>query len=93
MADEKAERKKMADERKKLKKDQAAQRKEAKKRAKELADQEAELDGETTGGGISMFFVTIFIILIMLNMLLMHLKCMQTGICLSQSRKKSFLKN
>lgn len=74
MADEKAERKKIADERKKLKKDQAAQRKEAKKRAKELADQEAELDGETTGGGISMFFVTIFIILIWLAILAILVK-------------------
>ncbi len=74
MADEKAERKKIADERKKLKKDQQAQRKEAKKRAKELADQEAELDGETTGGGISMFFVTIFIILIWLAILAILVK-------------------
>jgi flagellar motility protein MotE (MotC chaperone) len=74
MADEKAERKKIADERKKLKKDQAAQRKEAKKRAKELADQEAELDGETTGGGISMVFVTIFIILIWLAILAILVK-------------------
>ncbi len=74
MADDKAERKKIADERKKLKKDQAAQRKEAKKRAKELADQEAELDGETTGGGISMFFVTIFIILIWLAILAILVK-------------------
>ncbi|MBP3295285.1 MAG: hypothetical protein J6M27_01790, partial [Lachnospiraceae bacterium] len=56
------------------KKDQAAQRKEAKKRAKELADQEAELDGETTGGGISMFFVTIFIILIWLAILAILVK-------------------
>ena len=74
MADDKAERKKIADERKKLKKDQAAQRKEAKKRARELADQEAELDGETTGGGISMFFVTIFIILIWLAILAILVK-------------------
>jgi flagellar motility protein MotE (MotC chaperone) len=74
MADEKAERKKIADERKKLKKDQEAQRKEAKKRAKELADQEAELDGETTGGGISMVFVTLFIILIWLAILAILVK-------------------
>ena len=74
MADDKAERKKIADERKKLKKDQVQQRREAKKRARELADQEAELDGETTGGGISMFFVTIFIILIWLAILAILVK-------------------
>jgi len=74
MADIKAERKKIADERKKLKKDQDAQRKEAKKRAKELSDQEAELEGETTGGGISMFFVTLFIILIWLAILAILVK-------------------
>ncbi|MBR5421317.1 MAG: hypothetical protein IK115_09240 [Lachnospiraceae bacterium] len=75
MADDlKAERKKIADEKKKLKKDQEAQKKEAKKRAKELADQEAELEGETTGGGISMFFVTIFIVLIWLAILAILIK-------------------
>ncbi|MCR5251197.1 MAG: hypothetical protein K6E50_11375 [Lachnospiraceae bacterium] len=67
--DLKAEKKKLAEEKKKFKKDQDAQKKEAKKRAKELAAQEAELEGETTGGGISMFFVTLFIILIWLAIL------------------------
>ena len=75
MADDlKAQKKKIADEKKKLKKDQETQKKEAKKRAKELADQEAELEGETTGGGISMFFVTIFIIVIWLGILVVLIK-------------------
>lgn len=70
MADDyKAERKKLDEEKKKLKKEQIAQRKEAKKRAKELADQESQLEGETVGGGISMFFVTLFIIVIWLVIL------------------------
>ena len=75
MADDyKAERKKLDEEKKKLKKEQLAQRKEAKKRAKELADQESQLEGETVGGGISMFFVTLFIIVIWLAILAILIK-------------------
>lgn len=57
-----AEKKRLKDERSKLKKDQKEQKKEAKKRAKEIAAQEAELDEEA--GGLPVFFVTLIIVVI-----------------------------
>ncbi len=77
MADEKdlkAEKKKLAEEKKKLKADEKKQKLEVKKRAKELADQEAELDDETPGGGLSMFIVTLFIVLIWIAIILVLIK-------------------
>ena len=62
--DFKAEKKKIQDEKKKLRNDEKARQKEVKKKAKELADKEAELDDDSPGGGLSMFIVTLFIILI-----------------------------
>ena len=77
MADDKdlkAEKKKLAEEKKKLKADEKKQKLEVKKRAKELADQEAELDDETPGGGLSMFIVTLFIVLIWVAIILVLIK-------------------
>lgn len=77
MADDKdlkAEKKKLAEEKKKLKADEKKQKLEVKKRAKELADQEAELDDETPGGGLSMFIVTLFIVLIWIAIILVLIK-------------------
>lgn len=77
MADEKdlkAEKKKIAEEKKKLKNEQKAQQKEVKKRAKELSEQEAELDDESSGGGLSMFLITIFIVAIWLAILCIIIK-------------------
>ena len=67
--DLKAEKKKLADEKKKLKNDQAQQKKEAKKRAKEIAEQEEALDDGNVSGGVSVLFITIFIIAIWLVIL------------------------
>ena len=77
MADDKdlkAEKKKLAEEKKKLKADEKKQKLEVKKRAKELADQEAELDDETPGGGLSMFIVTLFIVLIWIAIIIVLIK-------------------
>ena len=77
MADDKdleAEKKKLADEKKKFKNDQKNQKKEAKKRAKEIANQEAELDDESSGGGFSMVVITLFIIAIWIAILCLLIK-------------------
>lgn len=71
--DPKAEKAKLKEERKKLKEDKKAQRKEAKQRAKELSEQEAQLDGDE-GGGISVFLVTLVIIIIWVAILCLLIK-------------------
>lgn len=71
--DKKAEKKRLKDERGKLKSDQKAQKKEAKQRAKEIAEQEAQLDDDE-GGGISVFFVTLVIVIIWVAILCLLIK-------------------
>jgi flagellar motility protein MotE (MotC chaperone) len=71
----KAEKKSIADEKKKLKDEQAKQKKEAKKRAKEIAKRQAKLDEEDEeGGSVSVFLVTIVIVVIWLAILCLLVK-------------------
>lgn len=72
--DTKEEKKKLKEERKKLKEEQKAQRKEAKQRARELSEQEAQLSGDEDGGGISVFLVTLVIIIIWVAILCLLIK-------------------
>ncbi len=58
------ERRKLQDEKKQLQKDQKAQKKEAKRRAKEIAKKEDELDDEESGGGVTTFLATLFIVIL-----------------------------
>lgn len=66
------EKKKIQEEKKKLKKEQQTQKKEARKKARALAQQEADLDD--SGGGFSMFVVTVFIIVIWIAILCILVK-------------------
>ena len=70
--DTEAEKKRLKEERKKIKDDRKAQRKEAKQRAKEISKQEAELDDE--GSGISVFLVTLVIVIIWIAILCLLIK-------------------
>ncbi len=62
--DKKAEKKRLKDERNKIKSDRKAQKKEAKQRAKEIAEQEAKLAEDEEAGGVSVFLVTVVIVVI-----------------------------
>ncbi|MBQ6887485.1 MAG: hypothetical protein IJN54_08250 [Lachnospiraceae bacterium] len=64
----------MSEERKKIKAEQKAQRKEAKLRAKEIAQQEAALTEDEDTGGISVVLVTILIVIIWLAILALLIK-------------------
>ncbi len=70
--DSKAEKKRLAEEKKKLKAEQKEQKKEAKRRAKEISLQEEQLDDE--GGGISVFLVTTFIVVVWIAILCLLIK-------------------
>lgn len=72
--DTQAEKKRLKEEREKIKKEQKAQRKEAKKRAKEISKQEAQLSEDEEPGGVSVFFVTIVIVIIWLAILCLLIK-------------------
>ena len=71
--DKKAEKKRLKEERGKIKADRKAQKKEAKQRAKEISEQEAQLDDDE-GGGISVFFVTLVIVIIWVAILCLLIK-------------------
>ncbi|MCM1143230.1 MAG: hypothetical protein NC318_02155 [Blautia sp.] len=73
VVDTEAEKKRLKEERKKIKSDQKAQKKEAKKRAKEISAQEAELEDDEAGG-ISVFFVTLVIVIIWIGILCLLVK-------------------
>lgn len=71
----KTEKRKLSEEKRKLKADQLKQKKEAKKRAKEIAARQAELDDEDDGGGsVSVFFVTLVIVIIWIAILALLIK-------------------
>lgn len=70
----KAEKKKLSDEKKKLKADQHKQKKEAKKRAREIAAREADLEDDGEGGSVSVFLVTLIIVVIWLAILALLIK-------------------
>ncbi|MCX4321909.1 MAG: hypothetical protein OSJ59_02985 [Lachnospiraceae bacterium] len=71
--DKKAEKKRLKEERNKIKSDRKAQKKEAKQRAKEISEQEAQLDDDE-GGGISVFLVTVVIVIIWVAILCLLIK-------------------
>ena len=71
--DTKAEKKKLKEERKKFKDDRKAQKKEAKQRARELDEQQAHLDGDDVGG-VSVFLVTLVIVIIWVAILCLLIK-------------------
>lgn len=72
--DTKAEKKRLKEERQKIKADQKAQKKEAKKRAKEISAQEAQLAEDEDAGGVSVALVTIVIVIIWLAILCLLIK-------------------
>ena len=56
------------------------QKKEAKRRAKELAAQEAELDSESSGSGVAVFFVTLLLVVIWIGITILLIKLDVAGI-------------
>ena len=71
--DTKEERKKLKEERKQFKNERKAQKKEAKQRARELDEQQAHLDGDDVGG-VSVFLVTVVIVIIWVAILCLLIK-------------------
>lgn len=72
--DPREEKRKLAEEKKKLKAEQKEQKKEAKRRAKELSLQEAQLEDDEEGGGISVFLVTTLIVIVWIAILCLLIK-------------------
>lgn len=72
--DAKAEKKRLKEERKKLKEEQKAQNKEAKQKAKEISKQEAQLSEDEDAGGVSVFVVTLVIVIIWVAILCLLIK-------------------
>ena len=77
---EKIERDRIKAERKKLEAEKKQQKKEAKRRAKELAAQEAELDSDSPGSGVAVFFVTLLLVVIWLGITVLLIKLDVAGI-------------
>ena len=71
--DANAEKKKLKEERKQFKNERKAQKKEAKQRARELDEQQAHLDGDDVGG-VSVFLVTVVIVIIWVAILCLLIK-------------------
>ena len=67
--DTKAEKKRLKEERKKIKEEQKAQKKEPKQKAKEISAQEAKLSEDEEAGGVSVFLVTLVIVIIWIGIL------------------------
>lgn len=72
--DKKAEKKRLKDERNKIKADRKAQKKEARQRAKEISEQEAKLTEDEEAGGVSVFLVTVVIVIIWIAILCLLIK-------------------
>lgn len=72
--DPRAEKKKLAEEKKRLKSEQKEQKKEAKRRAKEISLQEAQLEDEDEGNGVSVFLVTALIVVVWIAILCLLIK-------------------
>lgn len=72
--DSRTEKKRLAEERKRLKAEQKEQKKEAKRRAKEISLQEAQLDDDEDGGGVSVFLVTTLIVVVWIAILCLLIK-------------------
>ena len=71
--DTKAEKQKLKEERKQFKNERKAQKKEAKQRARELDEQQAHLDGDDVGG-VSVFLITVVIVVIWVAILCLLIK-------------------
>ncbi len=67
--DTKAEKKRLKEERKKIREEQKSQKKEAKQKAKEISAQEAKLSEDEEAGGVSVFLVTLVIVIIWIGIL------------------------
>jgi len=72
--DEAAEKKRLAEEKKKLKSEQKAQKKEVKVRARDIERQEKKLDADEETGNVSVFFVTLVIVVVWLAILCLLVK-------------------
>lgn len=72
--DTKAEKKKLKEERNQLKKEEKARKKEAKARAKEISSREAKLSEDEEAGGVSVFLVTVVIVVIWIAILCLLIK-------------------
>lgn len=72
--DPRVEKKKLAEEKKRLKSEQKEQKKEAKRRAKEISLQEAQLEDEDEGNGVSVFLVTALIVVVWIAILCLLIK-------------------
>lgn len=72
--DVKASKKRLKEEKKKIKQEQKRQRKEAKTRAKEIAMEEAALVDESEGNPVSVFLVTVIILLIWIGIVCLLIK-------------------
>ncbi|MBE5885690.1 MAG: hypothetical protein E7284_04710 [Lachnospiraceae bacterium] len=77
---DKIERDRIKAERKKLEAEKKQQKKEAKRRAKELAAQEAELDSDSAGSNVGVFFVTLLLVVIWLGITVLLIKLDVCGI-------------
>lgn len=73
-ADYGLEKKKLDEEKKQLKAEQRKQKKEAKRRAKEIATREADLQDDEEGSSVSVFLVTLIIVVIWLAILALLIK-------------------
>ena len=73
VVDTEAEKKRLKEERKKIKNEQKKQKKEARQRAKEISAQEAELEDDEANG-VSVFFVTLVIVIIWIAILCLLVK-------------------
>ncbi len=73
-AQAKEQKRKIEEEKKRLKSEQRQQKKQASERKKELSEREAELDNDSAGSMVSVFFVTLFIVLIWLGILALVIK-------------------
>lgn len=73
VVDTEAEKKRLKEERKKIKNEQKKQKKEARQRAKEISAQEAELEDDDANG-VSVFFVTLVIVIIWIAILCLLVK-------------------
>lgn len=74
MSNQSMDKKRIIEEKKRFKEEQKRAKKEAKKRAKELAKREAEIEDESEGSTVSVFFVTLIIIVIWLLILALLIK-------------------
>ena len=72
--DIKESRKRLKEERKKIKQEQKQQKKEAKSRAKEIAMEEAALMDDSEGSPVSVFLVTVIILLVWLGIVCLLIK-------------------